>query len=131
MHCSRKVQVQVRTEPKKESAVIPSDHGSVAPLMVLGTEWNDAVYMETENYEEVPHSRGDSRLRRPEREQRWINVIRKLKRLRRLQRLFGYIGQHLQGYPGTLRSSLQRHVPKIQGTLSHGGANDGRSASTA
>jgi len=44
---------------------------------------------------------------------RWLRLYRRLQRLRRLQRYFGHIGQTLQQYPSTLRSSLQAHFPKV------------------
>ena len=44
---------------------------------------------------------------------RWQRLYRRLQRLRRLQRYFGHIGQTLQQYPSTLRSSLQAHFPKV------------------
>eukprot|EP00972_Heterocapsa_arctica_P098612 14553317-Heterocapsa_arctica.AAC.1 len=42
---------------------------------------------------------------------RWRGIVRHLLRFRRLQRLFGYLGQHLQRYPSSLRLKLRQTWP--------------------
>eukprot|EP00972_Heterocapsa_arctica_P042579 6276160-Heterocapsa_arctica.AAC.1 len=49
--------------------------------------------------------------RRPSVIDRWRRLVRHLLRLRRLQRLLGYLGQHLQRYPASLRLRLRQTWP--------------------
>eukprot|EP00972_Heterocapsa_arctica_P043604 6438221-Heterocapsa_arctica.AAC.1 len=44
-------------------------------------------------------------------DRRWARLARHARRVRQLQRLFGYLGQALQWYPGSLRNRLRSVDP--------------------